>query len=110
MAAVASPSTPSVFETPTKKAVASFDDLSLDSPFKSSSTLDKLIAARAEESKEVVNEDPLEEYRARFVGDVDLDEKDEPLLKETQRRFVLFPIQYREVRSLFSVYALSLGT
>ena len=97
-----SSSTSSIFETPSKKAAASFDDLTLDSPIKSS-TLDKLIAARAEEDKEVVGEGPLEEYRSRFVGDVDLDEKDEPLLKESQRRFVLFPIQYREVRSLFAM-------
>lgn len=41
---------------------------------------------------------PVEAYRTRFVGDIDLDEKDEPLLKETNRRFVLFPIQYHEVR------------
>lgn len=37
--------------------------------------------------------------RARFVGNVDLDEKDEPLLKESHRRFVLFPIQFHEVRT-----------
>ena len=36
-----------------------------------------------------------------FVGEVDLDEKDEPLLKESSRRFVLFPIQYHEVRTRF---------
>ncbi|KXN83734.1 Ribonucleoside-diphosphate reductase small chain [Leucoagaricus sp. SymC.cos] len=30
----------------------------------------------------------------RFVGDIDLPEEQEPLLKESQRRFVLFPIQY----------------
>ena len=28
--------------------------------------------------------------------------EDEPLLKESKRRFVLFPIQYHEVRSSFS--------
>lgn len=39
----------------------------------------------------------LDPSRLRFVGDVDLDEKDEPLLKESKRRFVLFPIQYNEV-------------
>lgn len=48
----------------------------------------------------VVEEEPIEEYRTRFVGDVDLDEKDEPLLKESKRRFVLFPIQYHEVFKL----------
>ena len=46
-------------------------------------------------------QDSVEEYRTRFVGEVDLDEKDEPLLKASSRRFVLFPIQYHEVRASF---------
>ena len=33
----------------------------------------------------------------KYVGDVDLPESEEPLLKESRRRFVLFPIQYHEV-------------
>ncbi|KAJ3536711.1 hypothetical protein NM688_g6799 [Phlebia brevispora] len=37
----------------------------------------------------------------KFVGDVDLDEKDEPLLKENTRRFVLFPIQYDEIWQMY---------
>ncbi|KAG9087098.1 Ribonucleotide-diphosphate reductase (RNR), small subunit [Ceratobasidium sp. UAMH 11750] len=47
------------------------------------------------------DETPLEDYRLRFVGDVDLDEKDEPLLKESRRRFVLFPIQYHEIWQMY---------
>jgi len=42
-------------------------------------------------------EEDFADIRKRFVGDVNLDEKDEPLLKESKRRFVLFPIQYNEV-------------
>ncbi|KAF8974190.1 ferritin-like superfamily [Flammula alnicola] len=41
--------------------------------------------------------EPLEELpenRRKFVGEVDLPESEEPLLKESRRRFVLFPIQY----------------
>ncbi|KAF8339211.1 putative small subunit of ribonucleotide reductase [Cantharellus anzutake] len=91
----------SIFETPTKKAAASFDDLTLDSPVKPSSTLEKLMAVRKEEDKKTEAEEPVDEYRTRFVGDVDVDEKDEPLLKETQRRFVLFPIQYREIWQMY---------
>lgn len=34
----------------------------------------------------------------KFVGDVDLPEEEEPLLVESSRRFVLFPIRYNEVR------------
>ncbi|KZP12135.1 hypothetical protein FIBSPDRAFT_836677 [Athelia psychrophila] len=36
-----------------------------------------------------------------YVGDVDLPEEEEPLLKESKRRFVLFPIQYHEIWSLY---------
>ncbi|KAL0578978.1 Ribonucleotide-diphosphate reductase (RNR), small subunit [Marasmius crinis-equi] len=37
----------------------------------------------------------------RFVGDVDLPENEEPLLRETKRRFVLFPIQYPEIWQMY---------
>ncbi|KAB5595432.1 Ribonucleoside-diphosphate reductase subunit M2 [Ceratobasidium theobromae] len=43
----------------------------------------------------------LEDFRLCFVGDVDLEEKDEPLLKESRRRFVLFPIQYHEIWQMY---------
>ena len=33
----------------------------------------------------------------KFVGEVDLPEEEEPLLVETSRRFVLFPIRFHEV-------------
>ncbi|KAJ7283757.1 ribonucleotide reductase [Mycena rebaudengoi] len=38
-----------------------------------------------------------EDSRQRFVGDINLPEHEEPLLKESPRRFVLFPIQYTEI-------------
>ncbi|CDZ97586.1 ribonucleotide reductase small subunit [Phaffia rhodozyma] len=38
-----------------------------------------------------------EDLAKRFVGDLDCEEKDEPLLQATERRFVLFPIQYKEI-------------
>ncbi|ESK97534.1 ribonucleotide reductase small subunit [Moniliophthora roreri MCA 2997] len=37
----------------------------------------------------------------RFVGEVDLPEDEEPLLKESRRRFVLFPIQYQEIWRMY---------
>jgi len=37
----------------------------------------------------------------RFVGDVDLPEHEEPLLIESKRRFVLFPIQYHEIWRMY---------
>ena len=73
---------------------------------------------------ESLNEEPEDDIlpiRRKFVGDVDLPESmcllfmlfviyrfnlsflfsgEEPLLKESRRRFVLFPIQYHEVRVL----------
>lgn len=37
------------------------------------------------------------DVRAKFVGEIDLPEEEEPLLVESKRRFVLFPIRYHEV-------------
>ncbi|KAH0833907.1 ribonucleotide reductase small subunit [Lanmaoa asiatica] len=37
----------------------------------------------------------------RFVGEVDLPECEEPLLKPSKRRFVLFPIQYHEIWQMY---------
>ena len=70
------------------------------------------------ESLNEESEDDILPIRRKFVGDVDLPESmsalhalpsyriiltslfsgEEPLLKESRRRFVLFPIQYHEVR------------
>jgi len=41
------------------------------------------------------------ELRTQFVGEVDLPEHEEPLLKESKRRFVLFPIQFPEIWHLY---------
>lgn len=45
---------------------------------------------------------PLDSLEHRFVGDVDLPEREEPLLKENPRRFVLFPIKFNEVCTCLS--------
>ncbi|KAH9482806.1 Ribonucleotide-diphosphate reductase (RNR), small subunit [Psilocybe cubensis] len=37
----------------------------------------------------------------KYVGEVDLPESEEPLLKESRRRFVLFPIQYHEIWQMY---------
>lgn len=108
-----------VFESPSKRAAADFETMTLSTPSKPDlSPLDKFIAEHSEEplasSKPTLEVVPakeevaqVEEYRTRFVGQVDLDEKDEPLLKESSRRFVLFPIQYHEVcvAVFFSLFA-----
>lgn len=97
----------SVVETPSKVAASALSIMDLNTPKKDASTLlDKLKAANAEKPVKPViveetaaeeAEEDVEEYRKRFVGDLDCEEKDEPLLQETTSRFVLFPIKYREV-------------
>ncbi|KAI0036045.1 ribonucleotide reductase [Vararia minispora EC-137] len=37
----------------------------------------------------------------RFVGDIQLPENQEPLLRESKKRFVLFPIQYNEIWRMY---------
>ncbi|KAG8830399.1 Ribonucleotide-diphosphate reductase (RNR), small subunit [Serendipita sp. 399] len=85
--------------TPVSKTANGLADLKLATSVKGIDLAQKL-AAPVEETQQEEDE-PLEEYRKRFVGDVDLDEKDEPLLKESQRRFVLFPIQYHEIWQMY---------
>jgi len=53
----------------------------------------------------------LENGEPRFVGDLQRikSDSDEPILKETGRRFVLFPIQYHEVRPVVSLYLSALS-
>jgi ribonucleoside-diphosphate reductase subunit M2 len=86
---ITAPAAPTLFDTSTKVA-NDVDGLCLGA--KPLDLTQKLTEASKPEEAEVDNS------RNRFVGDLDLDEKDEPLLKESKRRFVLFPIQYNEVR------------
>ncbi|CAE6428014.1 hypothetical protein ACGC1H_000733 [Rhizoctonia solani] len=85
-------------DTPTKQATAKLDNMTLKSPVKQQLVFDSLDDLDVKDGAE---EEPLEDYRLRFVGDVDLEEKDEPLLKESRRRFVLFPIQYHEIWQMY---------
>lgn len=100
-------------ETPTNQTAAQLDKMTLKSPVKQLvfDSLDDLDVLPDGSAKNGDAEPAIEDYRLRFVGDVDLDEKDEPLLKESRRRFVLFPIQYHEVSLrawLFDIPMLSL--
>jgi hypothetical protein len=102
--------------TPVSKATFAIADLGLNTPLKVD-LADKLVATPVVDEVEEVTttiatttttttseeEEPIEDFRLRFVGEVDIDEKDEPLLKESQRRFVLFPIQYHEVCLTFVI-------
>ena len=93
MSAIVAAPTP-FFETPTSKVANAVDTLCLDPK-----PLDFTQKPTEVSSLVVAEEEEVDDSRQRFVGDVDLNEKDEPLLKESKRRFVLFPIQYNEVRT-----------
>lgn len=105
--------------TPSKAAAAALSEFTLNTPVKSAQPdlLSKLKAAAAAEAgvketapagkdKVVIQENVQEEataeedeysLRQRYVGDIHCTEAEEPLLKETTSRFVLFPIKFREV-------------
>ncbi|KAF8076267.1 ribonucleotide reductase small subunit [Lyophyllum atratum] len=99
--------------TPSKKAAESLAAFSFDSPAKlatKSATKDIIDDARLSTSpKSLLDDDEdslnaeheLDELRKKFVGDIDLPESEEPLLKESRRRFVLFPIQYPEIWQMY---------
>lgn len=108
--------------TPSKVAAAALENFSMNEAPKD--VLSKLKAAAAKEAGVDTNGKPLEkevaaketapaaededcykpDYDApvekRYVGDLECEEADEPLLKESTDRFVLFPIKYREVSSV----------
>lgn len=94
----------SVVETPSKATANALSTMDINTPKKAlaePTLLAKLKSAGEDKvTKPVVVEEKkedVEEYRKRFVGDLDCEEKDEPLLQESNARFVLFPIKYREV-------------
>ncbi|KAI9507725.1 beta subunit of ribonucleotide reductase [Russula earlei] len=93
--------------TPSKKAAAAFQAISLESPIKPSRkpTTAPVIddARRSPSPVSETEKDGSQELgsRKRFVGDIDLPESQEPLLMESKRRFVLFPIQYHEIWQMY---------
>ncbi|KAG6918908.1 Ribonucleotide-diphosphate reductase (RNR), small subunit [Tephrocybe rancida] len=101
------PSTPE--PTPSKKAAASLAAFSFDTPVKHSvkpviddTRLSKSPKSIVDEDEQAFNsQDDLEALRKKFVGEIDLPESEEPLLKESRRRFVLFPIQYPEIWQMY---------
>ncbi|EAU84682.1 ribonucleotide reductase small subunit [Coprinopsis cinerea okayama7 len=103
--AVPRPSSPQ--PTPSKKAAAALAAFSLESPTKPSKKVSQPIIddERLPESpKSITEEESVDELtllRRKFVGEVDLPESEEPLLKESKRRFVLFPIQYHEIWQMY---------
>ncbi|ORY31918.1 ribonucleotide reductase [Naematelia encephala] len=93
-------------ETPSKVAATALSamDLNVAKPTETSTDptfLAKLKAAAAPAATAEVKVDDVEEYRKRFVGDLNCPESEEPLLKESSSRFVLFPIKYREIWQMY---------
>lgn len=89
----------SVTATPSKKVAESFSKIDMSaSPTKKEQA--KAAGVKEEEETEVVSANPDEVY-GKFVGEVDMDEEDEPLLVENKRRFVLFPIRYHEIWQMY---------
>jgi hypothetical protein len=108
------------FESPSKCTASSLKDMSLDSPKKpatSTSTFNPLNKSIAEHSNNdddnavvakpaASQQDLIEDYRTHFVGKVDLDEKDEPLLKESLCCFVPNIMRCTRVLSLGDMFFL----
>ncbi|KAF5391179.1 hypothetical protein D9757_003128 [Collybiopsis confluens] len=110
---------PSPAPTPSKKAAAAIASLTFDSPTKKRSKRTIIDDRRRSpspvslkdedeaEGEEVLEENEetkaarLEDLKQRFVGDIELPESEEPLLQESRRRFVLFPIQYHEIWQMY---------
>ncbi|KAK0203039.1 ribonucleotide reductase small subunit [Desarmillaria ectypa] len=106
MSAITVPTAPPA--TPSKKMTVDFNaKFSLESPTK------RIVDdERRSTSPETVGdaEEEVEAFRNQYVGEVDLPESEEPLLKETKSRFVLFPIQYHEIWQMYKKHEASFWT
>lgn len=87
--------------TPSKKAAAALEAFSLRTPTKHIIDDKKRSESPDTLADNVSDEDDLDTLRQKFVGEIDLPECEEPLLKESRRRFVLFPIQYHEIWQMY---------
>ncbi|KAF5364250.1 hypothetical protein D9756_000735 [Leucocoprinus leucothites] len=101
-----SPRPSSPLPTPSKKAAAALASFSLESPTKASKkpVVSLVDDERLPESPDTLADTEgteLDQLRKKFVGEIDLPESEEPLLKESRRRFVLFPIQYPEIWQMY---------
>ncbi|KDR83867.1 hypothetical protein GALMADRAFT_236325 [Galerina marginata CBS 339.88] len=99
--AVPRPSSPA--PTPSKKAAAALAAFTLETPIKSSKTIidDEKLPQSPDSLIDATEPVTLANMVRKYVGEVDLPESEEPLLKESRRRFVLFPIQYHEIWQMY---------
>ncbi|PAV21192.1 ribonucleotide reductase small subunit [Pyrrhoderma noxium] len=92
--------------TPSKKVAAALECMDLKTPTKKVEPFilddrQKSYSPESDEEEQEEQSSEIEEYRKRYVGDIDLPEDQEPLLKESRHRFVLFPIQYHEIWQMY---------
>lgn len=86
------------------------DDFSSEPSFLTKGPAPVKQVAQSNSAKHAAQEEADEDPRHRFVGDINLKEEDEPLLVESSRRFVLFPIKYHEVSwCFFCIVVVALG-
>lgn len=89
----------SVTATPTKNMAAGLAKMDMSaSPTKTKAEQKAAAEKAAAADEEPATKSDVPDYvYGRFVGEVDLPESEEPLLKETKNRFVLFPIRFHEI-------------
>ncbi|KAK9898270.1 hypothetical protein P389DRAFT_149531 [Cystobasidium minutum MCA 4210] len=114
----------SITETPSKIAAAALAGLDMKKDDKAPSLLSKMQAEQEDTDKLVtaksmnkgegrvythieMDDGRMEQHvstapRGKFVGDLSItDDSQEPLLQETEQRFVLFPIQYHDIWAMY---------
>lgn len=104
---------PSILETPSKVAANALAQLDVKAEAPENSKQETLLAKMQatkdqnrthhnimmDDGKKIQHASMAE--RTKFVGDLSYDDSTEPLLQETEKRFVLFPIQYHEIWSMY---------
>ncbi|SJX66589.1 probable small subunit of ribonucleotide reductase [Sporisorium reilianum f. sp. reilianum] len=93
--------------TPSKKPTAAAklnladDDFSEPGFLTKGKILDASKSAKGAAATDAAANDDDDDVHGKFVGEVDLPEEEEPLLVETSRRFVLFPIRFNEIWQMY---------
>jgi len=98
-------SIPTIIETPSKQAASQLAQLDVKENSGKENLLSKLTAVRGgeitmENGKKIQHASSAP--RGKFVGDLSItDDSQEPLLQESDKRFVLFPIKYNEIWQMY---------
>ncbi|KAL4399713.1 Ribonucleotide-diphosphate reductase (RNR), small subunit [Malassezia pachydermatis] len=87
----------SVATTPSKQMATGLAKIDVNASPTKAKKLDLVKEEKEEEQRSALDN----HVYGRFVGEVDLDESEEPILVENKRRFVLFPIRYHEIWAMY---------